>query len=183
MQKRHVLLSAGVLAALGAALLLAPSSALSGGDKKSTKEDPMAALARFIGEWHVEGKWDAGEKLKARGVYTWGVNKKIMIAKTFVMDGDKEYQRYEGIMAWNPAKKSLYQISFAYDGSIAETIMETKEKDTVHIGFTPFHVDRPQPIRQTLRFTDNDHFVWNVQMKQGEEWKRLIEATWVRKKA
>ena len=99
------------------------------------------------------------------------------------MNKDKEYQRYEGIMAWHPDKKSLYQISFAFDGSITETIMEAKEKDTIHVGFTPFQEGKPSLVRQTLRFTDKDHFVWNVQMKQGEEWKQLIEATWVRKGA
>jgi hypothetical protein len=158
-------------------------SSFSQDDKKPVKEDRMAVLAPFVGEWTVEGKWAGGEALKARGVYTWGLNKKILITKTFVMDKDKEYQRYEGVMAWHPEKKSLYQISFAFDGSLSETIMETKEKDTIHIGFTPFQEGKPSLIRQTIRFTDMDHFVWNVQLKQGEEWKQLIEATWVRKGA
>src|ERR1700680_2647932 len=72
------------------------------GQEKDKKKDPMAALAPFIGEWHVDGKWTGGEKLKARGVYEWGLGKKIIVAKTFVMDKGKEYQRYESIMAWHP---------------------------------------------------------------------------------
>lgn len=171
------------LCAIGVTLLALLSGSSLARDKKPVKDDPMAALAPFVGEWQVEGKWASGDKLKARGVYAWGLGKKILVAKTFVMDGDKEYQRYEGIMAWHPAKKSLYQISFAYDGAITETIMETKEKDTIHIGYTPFHEGKPQLVRQTLRFTDKDHFVWTVQLKKGEEWTQLIEATWERKSA
>ena len=114
-------------------------SACAQGDKKPARDtDPMAALAPFVGEWHVDGKWSTGETLKARGVYEWGLDKKILLAKTFVMDKDKEYQRYESIMAWHPEKKSLYEITFAFNGHISEVLMETKEKDTIHIGFTPF---------------------------------------------
>jgi hypothetical protein len=152
-------------------------------DKKPVKEDPMTALAPFVGEWHIEAKWNTGEKLKARGIYDWGLGKKILVTKTFVGEPDKEYQRYEGVMTWHPAKKSLYQITFAYDGSITETMIETKEKDTLHLGYVPFTEGKPSLLRQTIRFTDKDHFVWTVQLKQGDDWKQLIEGTWVRKGA
>src|SRR5262249_10182940 len=116
-------------------------------------------------------------------VYEWGLGKKILNVKTFVMNGDKEYQRYEGVMAWHPKRKCLYEISFAYDGNISEYVIEPEAKDTLHIGFTPFHADQPQNVRQVLKFTDKDHFVWTVTMKQGDESKQLIEATWQRKNA
>jgi hypothetical protein len=170
------------LAPLAIAIVFAVApTGLTQDDKKGTKPDPMASLAGFVGEWEVNGKWADGNPLKARGVYEWGLNKKILIARTFVMDKDKEYQRYESILTWHPGKKSLYEITFGFDGSITEVILEAKEKDTIHIGYTPFHEGKPSNLRQTLRFTDKDHFVWTVQLKQGDEWKQLIEATWVRK--
>ena len=171
------------LLALVAGTLLSQGSAHSQDEKKAKKvANPLVVLSPFIGEWTVEGMWAGGEKLKARGTYEWGLNRKIIIAKTFVMDGEKEYQRYESIFAMHPQKKSLYEITFGFDGSISEVIIEAKEKDTIHIGYTPFQADKPEKIRQTLKFIDKDHFVWNVQMKQGDDWKQLIEATWVRKK-
>ena len=154
-----------------------------GGDTPAEKKEPLEPLARFIGEWQVEGQWSSGDKLQARGVYEWGLGKKILKAKTFVMNGDKEYQRYESIMAWHPKKNCLYEITFAYDGNISEVVLEPKDEDTLHIGYTPFHADQAQNVRQILKFKDNDHFVWTVTMKQGDEWKQLIEATWVRKQA
>jgi hypothetical protein len=163
-------------------MILMPAFA-PGGDAPAEKKDPLAPLARFVGEWQVEGQWSSGDKLQARGVYEWGLGKKILKAQTFVMNGDKEYQRYESVMAWHPKKKCLYEITFSYDGSINEVVMESKDHDTVHIGYTPFHADQPQTVRQILKFKDNDHFVWTVTMKQGDEWKQLIEATWVRKDA
>ena len=109
----------------------------------------MAPLARFVGEWQVEGRWSSGEPLKARSVYEWGLGKKILVAKTYVIDKDnKEYQRYEAIFAWHPEKESLYEITFDHAGNISEVLIETKEKDTFHVGYTPFHADKPQPVRQ-----------------------------------
>lgn len=180
----RVILAGGILALLAANFWPTSPVLSQGGDKKpAKKDDPMAALARFVGEWQVEAKWADGPPLKARGVYQWGLDKKILIAKTFVMNKEgKEYQRYESIMAWHPEKKSLYEITFAFDGELTEVILEAKEKDTIHIGYTPFHTGKAQSIRQTLRFTDDDHFVWNVQMQKGKEWVQLIEGTWVRKK-
>jgi len=86
-----------------------------GAAEEQGSEPGLTALERFAGEWEVDGKWSDGQPLRARGVYQWGLGKKIMTAKTFVGDGDKEYQRYESVMAWHPEKKSLFQISFAFD--------------------------------------------------------------------
>jgi hypothetical protein len=165
----------------GGLLTSLPGNFMSAGDKKPTNDDPVNALAPFIGEWHVEGKWSSGDKLKARGTYEWGLGKKILIAKTFVMDGDKEYQRYESIMAWHPKKKSLYEITFAFDGDIKEVLIDNKERGAFQIGYTPFHADQPENLRQILRFKDQDHFLWTVSFKKGDTWVQLIEATWVRK--
>lgn len=37
--------------------------------------------------------------------------------------------------------------------------------------------------RQTLHFTDDDHFTWTVELKGDAGWKRIIEATWVRERS
>src|SRR4051794_2481569 len=68
-------------------------------DEKPAAADKLAPLARFVGEWEVDGTWSDGKALHARGVYSWGLGKTILHAKTFVRDGDREYQRYEGVMA------------------------------------------------------------------------------------
>jgi hypothetical protein len=143
--------------------------------------DKLAPLARFVGEWEVNAKWSDGKTLQARNVYAWSLGKKIMTSKTFVRDGNREYQRYEGILTWHPTKKSLYQINFTYDGGINETIVESKDANTLHIGWVPFTPDRPSPVRQVIRFIDNDHFQWIVSVKDGAEWKQIIDATWKRK--
>jgi hypothetical protein len=151
-------------------------------DDRPANDNKLAALERFAGEWTVEGKWSSGDQLHARAAYEWGLGKRIMKAQTFVMNGDKEYQRYEGILAWHPEKKSLYEISFAFDGAISEYLIDAKDKDTLQIGWTPIVEGKPSRVRQTLRFLDKDQFQWVVEMKNGEEWQQLIDATWKRKK-
>jgi hypothetical protein len=159
-------------------LLTAPDPQV---DDKTAADNKLAPLERFIGEWVVDGKWADGSPLKARNVITWGLAKKIVQTKTFVQDRDKEYQRYEGVMAWHPDKKSLYQVSFAFDGSISEVLMESKDKDTLHVGWTPFAEGKPSNVRQVLRFLDNDRLQWIVSIQDGEQWKQLIDATWKRR--
>jgi hypothetical protein len=144
--------------------------------------DKLAPLARFAGEWEVNGTWSDGKKLHARNVYAWSLGKKILTSRTFVRDGDKEYQRYEGILAWHPQKKCLYQINFAYDGNITETVVESKNADTLHLGWEPFTPGKPSPARSVIRFLDNDRFQWTVSVRDGDGWKQIIDATWTRKK-
>ena len=97
------------------------------------------------------------------------------------MNGTKEYQRYESILAWHPEKKSLFEITFAFDGGLSEVLIETKDKDTLLIGWAPYTEGKPSKVRQTIRFLDNDRFHWIASLKDGEEWKQIIDATWKRK--
>jgi hypothetical protein len=151
-------------------------------DTPAGPEDRLAPLARFVGEWEVDGKWSDGTPLQARTTFAWGVNKKIIVGKTFVKDPQKgEYQRYEGIYAWNPKKKSLYEISFAYNGDISEVLIEMADKDTLHVGYQPFNEGEPAKVRQILHFTGDNAFVWTVSLNNGTGWTKLIEATWRRK--
>jgi hypothetical protein len=151
-------------------------------EDKPAADDKLAPLERFAGEWTVEGKWADGNTLRARNVYEWGLGKKIMTSKTFVRDGNREYQRYEGVMAWRPEKNSLFHISFAFDGAISESLVESKDRDTILIGWKPYTEGKESKVRQTIRFLDKDQFQWVVELKDGEEWKQLIDATWKRKK-
>jgi hypothetical protein len=163
-----------------AVLVVLGGAGLMRAEDKPPAEDKLAPLARFVGEWAVEGKWADGTGLRARNVCEWGLDKKILKTKSFVRNGDKEYQRYEGIFAWHPEKKSLFQISFAYDGSMTQTLVQSKDKDTLLIGWTPFAPETPSRVRQTIVFLDQDHYRWTVEVKQGEEFKQIIEATWKR---
>jgi hypothetical protein len=153
------------------------------GDDVELKIDPkLAPLARFEGEWTVDGKWTGGTELHARAVYEWGLAGKIMRARTYVQDGEKEYQRYESTMAWHPGRKCLYEINFVVDGNVTEHRVESKDAKTLLIDFTPLDPDHPGKVRQTLAFVDHDHHTWKVELNGDNGWQTLIEATWVRKK-
>jgi hypothetical protein len=162
------------------AALVVPSG-FARADDKPAAENKLAMLERFVGEWEVDGKWSDGNALHARGVYEWGLGQKILKAKTFVRDGDKEYQRYESVLAWHPEKKSLYEITFAFDGALTEVLIDATGEDTLQIGYTPVTADKPSNVRQVIKFVDKDHFRWTVSLKDGDEWKQLIDATWKRK--
>jgi hypothetical protein len=174
-------LRAASTAALFAALATG-AAARSGDEPSAHPEDLLAPFARYIGEWEVDAKWSDGTPLHARATYAWGINKKIIIAKTFVRDPQKgEYQRYEGVMAWHPKKKSLFEVSFAYNGEVSEVLIDVADKDTLHVGYRPYEEGQPANVRQVLRLTDPDTMVWTVSLKSGDKWDQIIEAAWHRK--
>jgi hypothetical protein len=159
------------------------SAASARADDKATppKTNPTASLARFVGEWTVHGKWNSGEELHARNIYEWGLDNKIVKSKTFVKTDKGEYQRYDAVMAWHPKNKSLFIISFSFDGGMTENLIEAKDADTFHIGFIPFQEGEPAKVRQIIHFKDNDHFSWQVLLQNDKDWQEIINATWERK--
>jgi len=166
---------------LGILIFGAGNSILADDKTPAAAANHLAPLERFAGEWTVHGKWSSGEELHARNVYEWGLGNKILRAKTFVMSDKGEYQRYDAVMAWHPKKKSLFIISFSFDGAMSENIIEPKDADTLQIGFTPFQEGEPSKVRQTIQFKDKDHFTWQVLLKGDTDWQEIINATWERK--
>jgi hypothetical protein len=162
--------------------LLVTACTGSADDKASAGAAKMNPLARFAGEWKIDGKWASGEDLHARSVYQWSLAKRILTAKTFVMKDGSEYQRYEGVMAWHPKKKSLYEVSFAFDGTIHETLIEKVDDNTLHIGYVPFNADEQSKVRQVLKFEDDDNFNWKVEIQADGKWQQIMDATWHRTK-
>ena len=175
--------AARMLSVFVPAILLALVAVAADKDTVAFKIDPkLASLARFEGEWTVDGKWTGGNELHARAVYEWGLEGKVLRARTYITDGEKEYQRYEATMAWHPARKCLYEINFTFDGSLTEHKIEAKDGKTLLVDFSPLDPEHPGKTRQTLTFLDNDHHSWKVELQGNNGWQTLIDATWVRKK-
>ena len=169
-----------------------PTRVLAGGETLRT-----AAFARFIGEWKFDGHWESGEELHARSVCEWGLNHKHIRGRTYVQrapddqhanglhPAEKEYQRYETLFSWHDGKKSLVCYTFAYDGGIREERIETSDGKVFHFGLTAWDDATPSNLHQTIEFTDDDTYLWTVEMKSpgkdgAGEWQRLIKGTWKR---
>jgi hypothetical protein len=140
-----------------------------------------AVFAPFLGEWEITARWDSGEELRARAVYEWGLNGKHMREHTYVQGPKGEYERYETMLSYHAGKKSLACYSFAYDGSISEQRVETADGKVFNFGVTAWDESDPANLRQKIEFTSRDTFVWTVELRNGTEWKRLIEGAWRRK--
>ena len=144
--------------------------------------DRLAPLARFAGAWTLDAKWADGTPLRARAVYEWGLGGKIMRARTFIINGTDERQRYEDVIAWDPRRESIVDVSFSVDGAINEMLVESKDEHTLLFGWKPYHEGKPGRVRQTITFDDKDRFVWIVELNTEGEWKQIMEGTWVRAK-
>jgi hypothetical protein len=149
-------------------------------EKGSAEANPFAPLERFVGgQWVTHGRWASGEELHARAVFEWGIARKIITAKVYVKNGASEYQRYEEVLAWHPKKKCLFEMTFAFDGHISETVIE-KEGEGLRFGWTPYDSTEENKVRQTIRFQGKDSYVWTVFLKGKDGWKQIIQSIWNR---
>ena len=142
----------------------------------------LAPLSRFIGDWTLDANWSDGTPLRARAVYEWGLGGKILRARTFIITGADERQRYEDVIAWDPRRESIVDVSFSVDGAINEILVESKDENTLLFGWKPYHEGKPGRVRQTITFEAKDRFVWVVELNAEGDWKQIMQATWVRAK-
>ena len=168
---------------MGPRVVLVFALVMFAGVARAGEEGELAPLARFVGEWRLAAKWADGTALRARAEYEWGLEKKIMRGRTFIIDAEgKERQRYEDVMAWDGRRGSLVDVSFSVDGAVNEIVVEKKDEDTLLWGWTPYLEGREGKVRQTIQFKGEDRFAWVVELKGEEGWRKIMEGTWVRAK-
>jgi hypothetical protein len=138
----------------------------------------IAPLAGLVGgEWRIKANWHDGTPLDARAVYTWGVGKKFIHAKTFVNAPEGEYQRYETVFGGEDGKLKAWQFAvdghftamdFTVDGkkfSNSRTMPGAKAGDTLH---------------QSLEIVEPNKLHWIVKFERDGKVQPLIEGDWIR---
>jgi hypothetical protein len=129
--------------------------------------EPLAPFARFVG-----GAWESEGDFKVRVVYEWGLNKKLIKIKSYLPDADGPKLVYESAVYWHPAKKEVVFQSVSGQGGIFDGVMTVKG-NVYSSAFTSYTGDKATPFRQTIEFTDDDHVLWTVLGKKGDEWVTL----------
>jgi hypothetical protein len=140
------------------------------------ESNPLDALARFVGGgWIGEGRHGPDSEFRTRVVYEWGLNRRLLKAKSY-LSGDKgERLVYESVFTWHPEKKKLIFLSVSAEGGIFEGAME-KKGDTFESVFNSYAGNSTSIFRQTIQFLDDDHTLWTVFAKKGEDWVKVIES-------
>jgi hypothetical protein len=129
--------------------------------------DPLEPFARFVG-----GAWESEGDFKVRVVYDWGLNKKLLKIKSYLSGKDGFQLVYESGVYWHPEKKQVVFQSVSAKGGLFEGVMTAKDNVYTSV-FTSFDGDKATRYRQTIEFLDDDHVVWTVLGKKGDEWVTL----------
>lgn len=132
--------------------------------------EPLQPFARFVG-----GAWESDGEMKVRVVYEWGLNKKLLKIKSFLVGKDGPRLVYESSVYWHPEKKQVIFQSTSATGGIFEGVMTPKDNVYTSV-FTSFEGDKATPFRQTLEFIDDDTVTWTVFGKKGDEWVSMHQA-------
>jgi hypothetical protein len=141
---------------------------------------PLDAVAPYVGgEWRINAAWKDGNPLQARSTYEWGVGKKFIIAKTFVGEPTKQYQRYVTIFGEQDGK--LMAWGFVFDGhhDVSEFKIDGKR----------LHSDKPMPaadgskksiLHQSIELTEPNRMHWLVSIETNGQDKPVMDGEWVR---
>ncbi len=129
--------------------------------------DPLEPFARFVG-----GAWESEGDFKVHIAYEWGLNKKLLKIKSYLSGKDGFQLVYESAVYWHPEKKQVVFQSVSAKGGLFEGVMTAKDNVYTSV-FNSYDGDKVTPYRQTLEFLDDDHVVWTVLDKKGDEWVAL----------
>jgi hypothetical protein len=156
------------------ALMFFTMPAVQADEKK--EPNPLDALARFVGGgWIGEGRHGPDSEFRTRVVYEWGLNRRLLKTKSY-LSGDKgERLVYESVFTWHPQKKKLIFLSVSAEGGIFEGAVEQKG-DTFEFLFNSYSGSSTSILRQTIQFLDEDHTLWTVFAKKGDDWVKVIES-------
>ena len=163
---------------LGAALALgAPSTLSAADDKPAAEANPLEAMARFVGgAWIGEGKGPGGTNdFHTKVAYEWGLNRRLLKLKSFLVRGGAEQPAYETVYFWHPGRRQILFYSISAQGGLFEGTTKANG-DTFESQFTSYQGEQATTYRQTVRFVDADHTEWTVHAKKGEEWVKVIES-------
>jgi hypothetical protein len=153
--------------AAAAVLMFVALSASRADDPKPA--DPLKPFDRFVG-----GAWESEGDFKVHVAYEWGINKKLLKIKSYLIGQSGPNFMYESAVYWHPGKKQVVFQSIGTSGGLFEGVMSAKE-NVYTSDFTSFEGDKSTEFRQTLEFQDDDHVLWTVLRKTGDQWVKLHE--------
>jgi hypothetical protein len=144
---------------------------------EETKEsNPLESLACFVGGgWIGDGRHGPDSDFRTRVVYEWGLNHRLLKAKSYLSRDRGEQLVYESVFTWHPQKKQLFFVSVSAEGGIFEGTIEKKGK-VFESQFNSYSGAATSIFRQTIQFLDDDHTVWTVFAKKGDDWVKVIES-------
>jgi hypothetical protein len=144
-------------------------------DEKNVS-NPVEALACFVGGgWIGEGRHGSDSDFRTRVVYEWGLNHRLLKAKSYLSRDKGEQLLYESVLTWHPQKKQLVFLSVSAEGGIFEGTTEKKGK-VFESQFNSHSGAASSTFRQTIQFVDDDHTLWTVFAKKGNDWVKVIES-------
>jgi hypothetical protein len=141
----------------------------------TTASNPLDDLAPFVGgSWVGKGKHGTDD-FRTRVVYEWGLNRRLVKAKSYLKTDKGEQLVYESVFTYHPGKKKVVFLSVAADGHIFDGTLR-KDGDAYESQFDSLSQDKTATYRQTIRFVDKDHTEWQVYAKKGNDWVKVIDS-------
>ncbi len=154
------------------ALIPLPALAQSGSPAPQSGANPLAPLARLVGNWRGQIRLLDGTIIEARDVFEWGLGGKTIQFRAYGLSNGKEDLVYEGLYGWDAGLKKIVFREHAAYGSTLDGVVEP-EGDSLKFFWTQSSATRRVEFRAIFRFRDADSFVSETERKTENGWERF----------
>ena len=170
-----------VLVLLALATLF-PLPALAQSSPAAVPVNPLAPLARLVGDWRGQIKLLDDTVIEARNVFDWGLGGKTIQFRAYGIRSGKETLVYEGLYGWDAGLKKIVFREHAAYGSTLDGVVEP-EGDSLRFFWTQSTAAGRAEYRAVFRFPDADSFVSQTERKTENGWERFtLESPFAREK-
>lgn len=137
--------------------------------------DPLAPVA-FLegGTWRGEGKWPDGSLLRVEQRFHWGPTRRVLHFDAYGLASGARTLLYEGLLFRDGRRGKLVQWNFKPDGELTET-------EVTRVNGDGYEVQGPNSW-SIIRKLGADEFGWELRVKQGDQWKPILNATFSRER-
>lgn len=137
--------------------------------------DPMAPVAFLAGgTWHGDGKWLDGSTLKIEERYFWGPTRRVLHFETYDLTSEPRKLLYEGLLFFDDKRGKIVQWNFKPTGGHDESELTKTDGKGFEV--------RGENTWSRIHYTGADELHWELRVRQANEWKKLLDATYRRQK-
>ncbi len=150
------------------------------GSRTAEPNEHVKPLERLIGTWRTPANLgETDEGLNSYNVFSWGLGGQMLASKTYTVADGQESLAYEAWQYWHPGEESLKLTEISADGTIYEGTLSV-EGDVITYFWKAYAGERVIEFKQTITFEGDNRYLFAAFAKDGDNWRRVIGATFVK---
>jgi hypothetical protein len=143
--------------------------------KTAQASEGLRPVAYLVGgTWHSDAKWPDGTPFEVDVSYMWGPTHRVIHFQTYEPSDGKLTLIYEGLLYFDPRRSKIIQMNFKPSGEVNESEITPVNDEAYEV--------LGAKTKSIVRRKDENEFVWELYLPQGNDWKQILQASYTRGK-